>query len=616
MKLRSLLLSLVVLPGAVFGGPALADCKLSKLPDLQMTMRGSRALVHATVEGVDGLFMVDTGAFFSSATAAAVARFNLTEEPAPFGMYVTGIGHGETQMSVATAKSFIFNTLPFHRIDFIVLDRRQGEDLDGSIGENILSAPDVEYDLGNGAIRLFQPSGCRSADLAYWVTTQAYSIVDNQAEGKLEPPKAFATINGVRIRVVFDTGAPRSLLSTSAAARAGVKPSDPGVVLSGYTAGVAAHSQLSVWRGKFASFKLGDEEIKNTPMQFGDIALSGAEMVLGADFFLSHRVFVANSQHKIYFTYNGGRVFNLDAAPDVMPDAIPEAPKPPSASALAASAPSSTPAAAAAPAAVDANAPQDASGYARRGQAYAARHDYPNAIADLTHAISLAPDNAEYVFQRGRVELENRQPLLAKTDLDQAIKLKPDNVPALVMRAMMYAAMRQPAEARADLEAASRIADKEPSTRLEVASAFSGMRMFKEAVTQLDRWIAENPHDERLAGGLNERCWARGQLGADLDKALADCNAALRLNPGDPATLDSRGLVELRMGAFDKSIADYDDALKLRPNLAWSLYGRGLDELGKGQTVPGQTDIKAAEAISPRLADEAKVVGLAAPASP
>jgi tetratricopeptide (TPR) repeat protein len=604
MKIRALLLSLVVLAGAAFADPALADCKLSKLPDLQVTMRGPRALVHATINGVDGLFMVDTGAFFSSATAAAVARFNLPEEPAPFGMYVTGVGHGEAQMSVAIVKNFVFDSLPMHRVDFIVLDRRLGEALDGSIGENILGAPDVEYDLGNGAIRLFQPSGCRNADLAYWDTTQTDSAVDNQADAQLQPPMAFATLNGVRIRVVFDSGSPRSLLSTEAAARAGVKPSDPGVVLTGYAGGVAAHSQLNTWMGRFASFKLGGEEIKNTPLQFGEIALRDTDMVLGADFFLSHRVFVANSQHKIYFTYSGGRVFNLDAAPDRGPERPLE---------TAAESPAAAPAPAspaAASAAVDSDTPQDASSYARRGEAYASRRDYPNAISDLSHAITLAPDNADYIFERSHAEFANRQPLLGIADLNQTIKLKPDDIPALVERAVVYWRLKQPAQARADLETASGLADKEPAARLGVAEAYSTMRMFKEALAQLDQWIADNPHDERLASGLNNRCWARAQLGVDLDKALADCNAGLKLNPGDPALLDSRGFVQLRLGAFDRSITDYNGALRLSPNVAWSLYGRGLAELRKGLTAPGQADMKAATAIDPRVPDEAKSAGL------
>ena len=38
-------------------------------------------------------------------------------------------------------------------------------------------------------------------------------------------------------------------------------------------------------------------------------------MLIGADFFLSHHVYVANSQRKLYFTYNGGPVFNLTTTP-------------------------------------------------------------------------------------------------------------------------------------------------------------------------------------------------------------------------------------------------------------------------------------------------------------
>src|ERR1019366_6629169 len=200
--------------------------------------------------------------------------------------------------------------------------------------------------------------------------TQDYSVVSVQYDGFLSPPVATATVNGVRIRVMFDTGSPRSMLFLAAAARAGVRPSDPGVTSAGYTAGVAARSQFNIWRARFASFKLGDEEIKNTPLLIGDMQLPGVDMLVGADFFLSHRVYVSNTQHKIYFTYNGGPVFNLDT---------------------------DTPAATAA---ADADAPQDAAGLARRAAASAARRNFPDAIADLTRAMALAPNDPDYVYDR------------------------------------------------------------------------------------------------------------------------------------------------------------------------------------------------------------------------
>jgi hypothetical protein len=56
---------------------------------------------------------------------------------------------------------------------------------------------------------------------------------------------------------------------------------------------------------------LGDEEMRNVRLRFGDFSMDGGDMLLGADFFLSHRVYVANSQDKLYFTYNGGPPFDL-----------------------------------------------------------------------------------------------------------------------------------------------------------------------------------------------------------------------------------------------------------------------------------------------------------------
>jgi tetratricopeptide (TPR) repeat protein len=116
-----------------------------------------------------------------------------------------------------------------------------------------------------------------------------------------------------------------------------------------------------------------------------------------------------------------------------------------------------------------------------------------------------------------------------------------------------------------------------------------------------------------LAQALNGRCWARALAGRDLDKALNDCNRAVRDNPKTSAFLDSRGLVYLRMGDLPKAIADYDAALALRPGAAWSLYGRGLAKARLGMKTDGQADLAAAVAVDPTLPDKAKTYGIAAP---
>jgi len=117
-----------------------------------------------------------------------------------------------------------------------------------------------------------------------------------------------AYVNGVKIHVIFDTGASTSYLTLVAAKRAGVTPESPGVVDGGTGAGSGRAAAL-VDRA-FASFKVGDEEVRNTRLRIGEGNLLGDDMLVGADFFLSHRIYVSNSQHKLYFTYNGGPVFN------------------------------------------------------------------------------------------------------------------------------------------------------------------------------------------------------------------------------------------------------------------------------------------------------------------
>jgi hypothetical protein len=55
--------------------------------------------------------------------------------------------------------------------------------------------------------------------------------------------------------------------------------------------------------------------IKHVRLRFGDLfGYRGGEvpeMLLGLDFLRAHRMFVAHSQHKIYFTYTGGPVFQV-----------------------------------------------------------------------------------------------------------------------------------------------------------------------------------------------------------------------------------------------------------------------------------------------------------------
>ncbi|HEY0768025.1 MAG TPA: aspartyl protease family protein [Steroidobacteraceae bacterium] len=573
-------------------------------PELAVTMRDLRPLVHAQINGRDAMFIADSGAFFSFVGPAAVREFQMRPDSSVHDLLVWGVG-GTEHAQVARAKTFTIIGMTVPDVPFVVAGSAWGDGAAGLLGQNVFRLADVEYDLANGVIRLVRPKDCKDTPLAYWASAadKPYSVIDIDFATAREPhTKAIAYLNGTKIRVVFDTGAATSVLTLDAAKHAGITPNSEGVEPGGLGSGIG-HKVAQSWIAPFASFKIGDEEIKHARLRFGTVELVGADMLIGADFFLSHRVYVASSQRKLYFTYNGGPVFNLATAraPASAADAQPD---------LGAPVAGESKAAETAAALLD--QPTDAAGYARRGAASTARHDYQSAIADLTRACELAPTESSFFYERGIARWSNTQADMALTDFDQAIKLKPDNVDALVARVSLRANRHDSGDALiADLEAADRAAPKDAAVHMRIGRLYEYAEQPAAAVVQYSKWIDSHPRDDlSMPSALNSRCWARALMGQGLEQALADCNSALKLKPNTAAFLDSRGLVYLRQNNYDKAIADYDAALRLQPKIAWSLYGRGLAKLHKGKGAEGQTDLAAAIALEPKIAEQAAARGI------
>ncbi|HYX73245.1 MAG TPA: aspartyl protease family protein [Steroidobacteraceae bacterium] len=575
-------------------------CRLERLPDIPVTMQGLLPTVHAQINGVDALFVADSGALVQFVTPAAVREFKLRVDNSLQGQ-IQGVG-GVERAQVAWAKSFTIAGMTVADVPFVVAGSGFGGAV-GLLGQNLFRVADVEYDLANGVIRLVRPKDCKESSLAYWAAeaNKPYSVIDIALADARQPhTKSVAYLNGTKIEVLFDTGSPVSILTLAAARHAGMTPGSPGVVEGGSASGIG-HKVTMTWIARFPSFKLGDEEIDHAKLRFGDISLLGADMLIGADFFLSHRIYVASSQRKLYFTYNGGPVFDLAAM------------RAPGGAGETGAAPAA-PVAAEPKADIDArlDRPTDAAGYARRGAASAARHDYDAAIADLTRACELAPAQPDYFYQRGMAHWGRKRADLALADFDQAIRLKPDDTDALLARASLRASRGDAPEViAADLDAADPALPKEADAHLRLGHLYDDAGQPAAAVVQYTKWIDSHPQEDvRMAGALNSRCWARALTGQALDLALADCNAALRMRPNTAAFLDSRGLVYLRQKNYDRAIADYDAALHLQPKSAWSLYGRGLAKQHKAMMADAQADIGSATALQPKIATTAAKYGI------
>ncbi|MEA1085917.1 aspartyl protease family protein [Sphingomonas sp. CD22] len=565
-------------------GTAWAKCEVAQLAELKVTMVGEKPMVDAQVNGQPVRFIADSGAFFSSISPGNARQLGLSLSMLPPGYQIHGIG-GSAQAELARVKTLTLAGIPLHDIPFIVGGSEVGPGT-GLLGQNVLGIGDVEYDLGHGAIRLLRPKSCTHVDFAYWAGGRPVSELAILPRD-VHQPHTIATVllNGAKIRAVFDTGAGSTILSLAAAARAGITPTSPGVVAAGYSRGIGRHV-VRTWLAPFDAFTIGGEQIHHTKLRIGDIGVPDVDMLIGVDFFLSHRIYIANAEHRMFFTYDGGPVFDVTPARAVDQNGAVLA------------LPATT---------LD---PKDDAGLAQRAMVFAARHQYPQADADLTEAIRLAPQQGHYYYQRATVRLMERQTGAAHDDLDKALALTPDDAEAHVLRARMRLAAHDRPAATEDIEAADRAAPAASDLRLALGSLYGDIDRFDRAIAQFDGWLHVHPDDSRKPVALNDRAWARALADRDLAAALADADSAIRQRRDNPRFLDTRGLIRLRMGDYAKAIEDYAASIALAPRDAWSLYGRGLAERHLGQTSAADTDRAAALKIAPHLDERFRLLGI------
>jgi predicted aspartyl protease len=282
-------------------------CKFNST-ELRVTMSDLHPIIKARINGAEVGLIVDSGAFYSFLSPSTASQLKLVLSRPPGKLVLTGAGGHKADVWWTSVQDLRLDQGSYKNAGFLVAPM---VDRGGLLGQNILDAGDAEFDLGNGVIRLGRSDGCEGLPLAYWVSAgRTYSVTPIQSPDAAGAQTiGTALLNGVKISVGFDTGSATSLVSLTAARRAGVTPQSRGVVYAGYGVGSGRY-RFRTWIAPFASFKIGDEEVPAPRIRMGDIG-APIDMVLGADFFLSHRIYVANGRRMIYFTYNGGPVFSV-----------------------------------------------------------------------------------------------------------------------------------------------------------------------------------------------------------------------------------------------------------------------------------------------------------------
>jgi len=119
-----------------------------------------------------------------------------------------------------------------------------------------------------------------------------------------------------------------------------------------------------------------------------------------------------------------------------------------------------------------------------------------------------------------------------------------------------------------------------------------------DAIAVLSQAIAGGLSNPDLATAHTNRGYAyfgKGQM----DQAITDYTAAIRLAPNDAEAHSLRGWAHFTKGAMKQAIADSTAAIRLDPNLAFAFRNRGRAQLYAGQPRPAVDDFATAVRLAP-----------------
>lgn len=563
------------------------ECRLQQLK-LPVHIVEQRPLATLTLNGTEVQMLVDSGAFFSMLSKSTATQLQLPLRALPNRLRISGFtGEIEAQRTQVEKLGLQGATLP--KVEFLVGGNELGAGIAGIIGRNILSMTDTEYDLAHGAVMLSVAKGeCGDGHYAHWAGEAPVVVAplltrERNSKGAL---RLLVKVNGVNLVALLDTGAPVSSLSLKAARRAGIEAHQmqPAGFAGGAGAGRVRAWTATVDRIEIATQRLNDNRLKVTETEHED-----HDMLLGLDYFLAHRIYIALKERKLYATWNGGLVFPSGSGTEAGLDTR----------------------MAALPAALD---PDDADALARRGAASLASGQLDSAWADLNRACTLAPGVAEHFFTRARVQLARKNPEAARADLDQALALNAALVEARLQRARLHASSGQRQAALQDLALLDAALPPQSHLRMEMGRMHAAYNQAPEALRQFELWVGTHEHDAKLADVLHTRCLLRLRLRLDAQLALKDCEEAAASDSALPIHQDTLGWAQLRVDKAAAALRSFERATR-KDASAVALYGRGLAHRQLGDDASAERDLAAARALDAGIEERLQRLGLRADAA-
>ena len=248
-------------------------------------------------------------------------------------------------------------------------------------------------------------------------------------------------------------------------------------------------------------------------------------------------------------------------------------------------------------------APDFAPAYVARGDLLRDNDQCDLALADYDQAIKLQPDRAAVYFSRALCLFDRQQVDRAGADLDKVVALDADNsggyaVPAWRLLARFHASKGDVERALSDFDAAIKLDPRRADLYVDRGNVWASKGDDIKSIADYDAAIKLD--EDNSAGGAVAAWMGKARLHLqkkDLDAAIMDLDAAIKLSPKDATLYVDRAGVFTTKGEEERALADYGEAIIADPASGFAYNTRGDFFRGKGDYARAAADYdKAIEA--------------------
>lgn len=301
-------LAAVLLPAAALAQALPAGCNTGEVASVPLTYAdGGVPLAEVRINGNPVRALIDTGAQHATLLDKATLE--------GFGVNVISSESNYAGIDVLNARidHVAFGPIEFSKAWFAVGDL-SADGVGAKLGANFLFRTDLEIALRERYLKFFKPAGCLRAPLAYWDAAAPSVPLQIHPLRKDLRPWFKVRINGDDVRAVLSTTSRHSYLDLYTARRMGLGADTPGALRD--AAGITWNDRKEeVWTVPVAQMSIGALPVKDFRLRLVNMERSGEMLVLGTDFLSRHRIYVAMSQNRIYFSPIAPAAHGAAAAP-------------------------------------------------------------------------------------------------------------------------------------------------------------------------------------------------------------------------------------------------------------------------------------------------------------